>query len=117
MTNAQIIFNESIKLMEEGIINSTGRTITVQDAEGNKKQMLEPEEIHTYAAWKKLGYQVKKGQKAVASFTIWKYAEKKTDMEVTYTDGTKGIEEVDDSKMFMKKSFFFTFDQTEEIKK
>lgn len=115
MTNAQIIFNESIKLMEDGVIGSTGRMITVQDNEGNKKQFPEPEPIHTYATWKKLGFQVKKGQKAIASFTIWKHVDKKTEMEVTYTDGSKGTEEVDNSKMFLKKASFFKADQVEKI--
>ena len=65
--------------------------------------------------WKQLGYQVKKGQKAVASFTIWKHTSKKEEMEVTYTDGTKGIEEVDNSRMFMKLSSFFSASQVEKI--
>ncbi len=115
MTNAQIIFNESLKLMEEGIIKTTGNIITVKDAEGNEKQIAEPEIIHTYAAWKKAGRQVKKGEKAKAMFYIWKHVAKTGEMEVTYDDGSKGVEEVDESKMFMKKSFFFTLEQTEAI--
>lgn len=117
MTNAQIIFNESLKLVEEGTIGTTGKMITVQDQEGNKKQIAEPEPIHTFTIWKQLGRQVKKGQKAKAMIYIWKYSPKTEEMEVTYENGTKGIEEVDASKMFMKKSFFFTFDQTEAITK
>ena len=108
MTNAQIIMNAQIQLMEEGIIKGTGRMIEaiVLDEEGNetKVMMEEPEEIHTYALWKQLGRQVKKGEKAVASFTIWKHVEKKQkDSEETET------------KMFMKKASFFTIDQTEPI--
>lgn len=30
------------------------------------------DEIHTYNHWKKLGYQVFRGEKSVASLTIWK---------------------------------------------
>lgn len=115
MTNAQIIFTESVKLMDEGIIKGTGNLITVQDSEGNKKMIEEPEAIHTYAVWKSLGRQVKKGEKAKADLYIWKHVSKKEEMEVTYTDGTKGTEEIDNSKMFMKRSFFFTFAQTEAI--
>lgn len=115
MTNAQIIFTESVKLMDEGIIKGTGNLITVQDSEGNKKMIEEPEAIHTYAVWKSLGRQVKKGEKAKADLYIWKHVSKKEEMEVTYTDGTKGTEEIDSSKMFMKRSFFFTFAQTEAI--
>lgn len=109
MTNAQIIMNESIRLMDEGIIKGTGRMFeaVIVDADGNEsKQMVEePEAIHTYAIWKQLGYQVKKGQKAKASFTIWKYVEGKK----------KEDEEEAESKMFMKKASFFTIDQVEKI--
>ena len=110
MTNAQIIMNESIRLLEEGIIKGTGRFLEMVciDKDGNeeKKMVEEPEPIHTYAAWKQLGYQVKKGQKAKASFTIWKFAEGKKEEE---------SDEEPESKMFMKKSHFFTFDQVEKI--
>ena len=63
MTNAQIIFNESIELMENGIIGNTGRKIIVENEDGEKKEMLAPESIHTYAGWKAIGRQVKKGEK------------------------------------------------------
>ncbi len=120
MTNAQIIFQESLNLMENGVIKGTGRMFeaVIVDKDGNEtKQMVEePEAIHTYATWKQLGYQVKKGEKAKASFTIWKYVEgKKETIEVKYTDGTTGTEEVDNNKMFMKKAHFFTMDQVEKI--
>ena len=37
--------------------------------------------IHTYQRWKSLGYQVKKGETAIAKFPIWKYTnERKEDM-------------------------------------
>ena len=117
MTNAQIIFNESLKLMEEGKIGTTGKQITLVNADGTKETINEPLPIHTYAAWKQLGFQVKKGSKAVAQFTIWKHVSRKSEMEVTYTDGTKGTEEVDDSKMFQKLSSFFSLEQVEPINK
>ena len=70
MTNAQIIFNKSIELMENGQLNGTGKYITIltvnENGEEEKKQIEEPEAIHTYAAWKQLGFQVKKGSKAIA---------------------------------------------------
>ncbi len=114
MTNAQIIMNESINLLENGIIKGTGRMFeaVVTDKDGNetKKMVEEPEAIHTYAVWQQLGYQVMKGQKAVASFTIWKCVA-----------GKKNEEECDDqqpeNKMFMKKAHFFTIDQVEKISK
>lgn len=61
MTNEAIIFDARLKLMRDGKIGSTGRTIVIEDSEGNKTQMPEPEEIHTYTAWQKLGFQVKRG--------------------------------------------------------
>lgn len=64
MTNEQIILNESINLMEQGKLNGTGNMITIitvnSDGQEEKKQIEEPEPIHTYAAWKQLGFQVKK---------------------------------------------------------
>lgn len=60
MTNAQIIFNESLRLMEEGKIGTTGKQITVVNADGTKETINVPLPIHTYAAWKQLGFQVKK---------------------------------------------------------
>ncbi len=112
MTNAQIIFNESIKLMESGIIRGTGKFMEsiITDEDGNeKKETFElPEEIHTFAAWKELGRSVKKGQKAKAAFTIWKH----TSRTVKDEDGN----EEEKANMFMKKAFFFTIDQTEPTK-
>ena len=56
MTNAQIIMNESINLLENGIIKGTGRMLEaiIVDKDGNesKKMVEEPEAIHTYATGK-----------------------------------------------------------------
>lgn len=105
MTNAQIILNNSITLMEQGILKGSGIFGTIEDKDGNKTQIELPETIHTYAAWKSIGYQVKKGQKAKAAFTIWKYAESKKQND----------EEEAEGKMFMKTAHFFTKDQVEKI--
>ena len=60
--------------------------------------------IHTYQTWKELGFQVKKGQKAVAKFPIWKFiAGKKTD------------EEKEEDRMIMKSAAWFTASQVEAI--
>ena len=119
MTNAQIILNESINLMEQGKLNGTGNMITIitvnSDGQEEKKQIEEPEPIHTYAAWKQLGFQVKKGSKAVTQINIWKHVSRKEEIEVKYTDGTTGTEEIDNSKMFMKLSSFFSLSQVERI--
>lgn len=111
MTNAQIIMNESIRLLEEGIIKGTGKMLeaVIIDKDGNetKKLVEEPEVIHTYATWKQLGFQVKKGEKAKASFTIWKCVAGKKNEEES--------EDQPENKMFMKKAHFFTIDQVEKI--
>lgn len=70
MTNADIIFQQSQKLAEQGIIEYTGREFKAVDGEGKEIVIRETEPIHTYNAWKALGFQVQKGQKAVAQFTI-----------------------------------------------
>lgn len=102
MTNAQIILLESIKLLNDGVLNSTGRLFKTEDG----KEFAEPEPIHTFQAWKALGYSVKKGEKAIAKFPIWKYTSKKVEVE--------GKEE-EKSNMFMKTAAFFKFSQVEKI--
>lgn len=106
MTNAQIVLMESVKLMEEGIIKGTGRKMIIENAEGEKREIEEPEAIHTFASWKEHGRQVKKGEHAIASFVIWKQGKGKTDEETG---------EEKEGRMFMKKAFFFTEAQTEPI--
>jgi hypothetical protein len=110
MTNAQIIFNQSVALMENGIIKGTGRFFTYEDENGEKKQLEEPEPLHTFARWKEYGRQVKKGEHAKASFMIWKAGQAKTEADPNEASEEPQI------RMFMKKAFFFTLDQTEEIK-
>ena len=112
MTNEKIILHASMELMEQGIIKGSGEFFqtTIPDEEGNmvEKTIEMPEPIHTFQKWKELGYSVMKGQKAKASFMIWKYSSK--------TKEDENGEEIEDSRMFMKKAFFFTFDQVEPIK-
>lgn len=105
MTNEQIIFNERLNLMESGIIGNTGRRMILENKDGEKKEILEPEEIHTYQRWKELNRQVQKGEKAIASFQIWKHTIKKS----------KDKDEEEQEKMFKTKAFFFRECQTEEI--
>lgn len=104
MTNKQIIFTEEQNLAEQGKIKYTGRVAVMQDMDGEPVEFKETEQIHTFAAWKELGYVVKKGQKAVAKFPIWKYVSKKN--EETNKE---------DSKMFMKVAAFFSSSQVEKI--
>lgn len=106
MTNAMIVLINQIRLMEEGKIGTTGRMFIFTDGEGNEKELPEPEPIHTFAYWKKLGYHVKAGETAVAKFGVWKHTTKKTvdeDMTETYED-----------KMIMKVAAFFSASQVEK---
>lgn len=105
MTNEMIILNARFDLMQEGIIQGTGNLITVEDENGEKKQIEEPEEIHTYQGWKSLNRQVKRGEKSIAIIQIWKHTSKKT----------KDNDEEEQEKMFLTKAFFFTEAQTEAI--
>lgn len=105
MTNEQIIANAQMELLEQGKIKGTGRMLKAIDGEGNEILIPEPEEIHTYAAWKSLGFQVQKGQKAVASFAIWKHTVRKAKTE----------DDEDKESMFLKVSSFFTRSQVAPI--
>ena len=87
MTNGEIIFNNSLALMEQGVLKGSGIMATLEDKDGNKKQIELPETIHTFAAWKSLGYIVRKGEKAKAAFTIWKYTESKKQNDEEEAEG------------------------------
>lgn len=108
MTNAMIIFWESVELMNAGVLESTGRVLTMELPDGSTKEILEPEPIHTFACWKNLGYSVKKGEHAVAKFPIWKGSEKVVKDE----DGNDTSETA--LKMFRKEAFFFKSSQVEK---
>ena len=111
MTNAKIILDESIKLMEQGVLKGTGEYITVENEDGTKTQFEMPEQIHTFNGWKSLGYSVKKGEKSTIKFPIWKYTEKaKKEEEKTGNP----IEDAPVTNMFLKMSAFFTFAQVEK---
>lgn len=106
MTNETIILQKRFEMMEAGTLGTTGRYITMEDENGGKRQVPEPEEIHTFSAWKELGFSVKKGEKAAAKVLIWKHTVKKAQTE----------EEQDKEKMFMKMASFFTPEQVEPIR-
>ena len=113
MTNAMIIFNESVKLMEGGILKGTGEFVEIENDDGSKTKLEMPEEIHTFNGWKKRGYSVKKGEKSTIKFPIWKYTEKqKAEEEKTGNP----LEDAPIANMFLKMSAFFTFEQVEAIK-
>ena len=109
MTNQMIILMESVKLMEEGILKPTGQTITVKDQEGHDKVLEMPEEIHTYQHWKSIGFQVRKGQKSIAKFPVWKHINGKTETDAD------GNEVQNSGRMFLKTASFFSRSQVDAV--
>ena len=103
MTNQMIIMMQQEELAKAGILEYTGREIEVTLPDESVMTFKEVEDIHTYAKWKELGFQVKKGEKAVTQFMIWKYVQKKK----------KETDEENEARMFMKKASFFKRSQVE----
>ena len=106
MTNSRIVMNQALELMNQGILKPSGRMFIQELPDGTQVEMPEPEVIHTYSGWKKRGYQVRRGQKAVARFPIWKHGEQ--------VDQETG--EVKDSHCFQKLAAWFTMDQVERVR-
>lgn len=115
MTNAMIIFVNQLQLQEEGILKFTGNTTVVYDEEGNETEIQEIQPIHTYNGWKARGYKVKKGEKAIAKFPIWKYTVKKKTIEEAESMNEEEAQKK--GYCFMKMSAFFTDEQVEKIEK
>lgn len=113
MTNADIIFHESQRLAKEGRIKYTGREFKAVDAAGTEIIVKETEPIHTYQIWRQLGYQVQKGQTAVAKITIWKHSAPKLET-LPMTDGSD-VKYIDKGRMFMKTAAFFSQSQVAAI--
>ena len=115
MTNKMIILLEQQKLFDQGLIKKTGRTITVMNLFTQElEEVDELEPIHTYQTWKSLGFQVKKGQKAVAKFPIWKFTNGKMEEEDVRADVDVEHNE-NRGYCFMKLSAFFSASQVERI--
>lgn len=66
--------------------------------------------LHTFAEWKRLGYSVKKGAKAVITTYLWKFA-KKTE---TVPQPDKEDVEIDTSHYYKTKAYLFNLDQVEK---
>ena len=99
MTNAEIIFRNRVFLAEQGVIKT--------DENGM------PEEIHTFDAWKKQGYIVKKGEHAVAKFQIWMPSKKSKKQMAEEEQEQK--EQKAMPRMFKKVACFFTAEQVTPI--
>lgn len=99
MTNEQIVMIERINAMKNGKIGTTGRMLTTEKGE----QIPEPEELHTFQAWKELGYSVKKGEHATVTTKLWKKRTKKDDEDEKEYDGN----------FYLCKAFLFSPKQVE----
>ena len=65
------------------------------------------EELHTFAEWKRLGFSVKKGEKARCKIAIWnKSVKSKKDEEASQED---------DSYFYTKVAAFFSINQVQPI--
>jgi len=106
MTNQMIIMFQQEALAEAGILEYTGREIEVMLPDESVMTFKEVEPIHTYSRWRELGFQVQKGETAIAKFKVWKHTSKKN----------KETDE-DESRMFMKTASFFKQSQVKEIEK
>lgn len=114
MTNAQIIFEQSQRLAENGLINYTGRVIPARLADGTPTEIRETEDIHTFAEWKKAGYMVKKGQHAVAKFTIWMFTDRPRRQDAQDASQENAEQEAD-PHYYMKMAAFFSASQVQPI--
>lgn len=112
MTNSEIIERNKQSLAAQGILSYTGRVLEGTSVDGTPVSIPEVEAIHTFNGWKQLGFKVKKGEHAVARFTIWKYSSKWA-LEVETEEGEKRA--VAAGKMFLKESCWFTFKQVEPM--
>lgn len=119
MNNATIILNESIRLMEEGLLKGTGQFVEIETETGTMTIEL-PEAIHTFNGWKQLGYSVKKGEKSSIKFPIWKHTTKMLDTNTGNAEMDKANAMINEqggkTNMFMKMSSWFTAAQVEPIK-
>ena len=111
MTNEQIIENTKQKLLAQGILKPTGRTLFFRLDDGSEIELPEAEEMHTFQAWKSRGFSVRKGEKAIARLSIWKYITRKE--SIPMQDGT--IQEQEASRMYMKDACFFSRSQVDRI--
>jgi hypothetical protein len=89
-------------------VNEDGEIGTVEEL------IDEPEPIHTFADWKKRGYFVKKGEKAMARFTIWNFTEKASKLTKANRELAGVDPEKPDPHYYMKEACFFKASQVEK---
>ena len=78
------------------------------------------EDVHTYSMWKSLGYQVKKGEKALFQTMLWKKQPKQskkddTENKVENSENEESKEKKNNDYFFLAKSSMFGRSQVELI--
>lgn len=107
MTNQEIICREAVA---HGLITKAAAEAAI----------LTGAEIplHTYAAWKSRGYQVRKGEKATIKTSLWKRSKGKKSKETDHADQNTA-EAAENTKtsghFFLATAFLFTAAQVEEV--
>ena len=102
MTNAEIILNAQRQLAKAG-------KLIVDEANGI-------EEIHTYNMWKKLGYQVLRGEKAICMLRIWKPIPNKGGAGRPAPEKDEDEEKQKDNPwMMLKNAYFFSRSQVDSL--
>jgi len=70
--------------------------------------------MHTYDHWKKLGFQVLKGEKAICKLNIWKPVSKKSKKQPE-PEEAEGQDAKETLYMIPKTAFFFSRSQVDSI--
>ena len=109
LTNAMIIFNESMRLMDEGVLKGSGKYIEVEKEDGTTEKIELPEPIHTYKHWQELGYQVKRGETSFIKFDTWYFKKGKK-----FVEAESGEEREGRGKCYMRLTSFFTMAQVKK---
>lgn len=73
------------------------------------------EEVHTFQKWKSLGYQVKRGEKALFQTNLWKMSKKKQKENNENETDNNDKEKKNNNYFFMAKSSLFGRSQVEPI--
>lgn len=115
MTNAMIIMNAAQELAENGAIAYTGKTLIVSLPDGSQTAIKETEPIHTFLEWKKAGFMVKKGQKAIAKISIWNFTDKASKATMAAREAAGMDTEKPDPHYYMKEAAFFSASQVAPI--
>lgn len=103
-----VLYNESVKWLNSYVKEWTMNNATLILHAKVASNIPLDEELHTFAEWKRLGFSVKKGEKARCKIAIWNKSikSKKDDEEA---------QQEDDSYFYTKVAAFFTRNQVQPL--